>query len=79
MIEHDGELYATASQAAEWLAPAGVTPALIRDWRRRGLVTPVASLAGENVYVWADLCRVERDTRTRRRRPRSLTRTGSAA
>lgn len=58
-----GELYVTASEAVKALASVGVTLDMIRDWRRRGLVEPVARLRGRNWYRLVDLADTELELR----------------
>jgi hypothetical protein len=67
VIELHGELYATATEAAAALREAGqdVSDARVRDWKRRGLITPAAHLDGRPHYRMRDVWRVERDLRER--------------
>lgn len=65
MIVLDGVAHITAREAAELLAP-DVTTMLITDWRRRGLLTPVAQLDRANIYRYADILAVEHRTATSR-------------
>lgn len=71
-----GEWWVTAARGAYLLGP-DVTPALVRDWRRRGLVVDEHGLdrsrlsAGRRWYPLADLQRAESGT-FGRSRPRGV-------
>jgi hypothetical protein len=67
MIEHNGDIYATAPEAIQALRDAGqyVADDAVRDWRRRGLLAPVATLDRKPHYRMRDVWRVERDLRER--------------
>lgn len=67
MIEADGDLYATATEAVQALRAAGqhVADDAVRDWRRRKLLTPAVTLDGLPRYRMRDVWRVERDLRER--------------
>lgn len=69
MIELAGVRYITASEAAEYLGP-DVTPELVRDWKRRGLI--VGHRVGRCTwYRLDDLTEVEYQVRINRAgRPR---------
>lgn len=45
---------------------AGITPATLRDWRRRGLITPVGGTARRPLYAVADLHRAQQAPKSRR-------------
>ncbi len=70
----DGEVYVTAAEACERLEPK-VTPAVLRTWLHRRLVTKVCDQAGDpvrvpsptgpqNVYRWAELVAANARRRT---------------
>jgi DNA-binding transcriptional MerR regulator len=72
--DEDGcPIYADTAGAAKLLAHVGVTTARIRDWKRRGLITPAHVIQGRPIYRMADVWAAEKATRTRRTRPRCLT------
>lgn len=52
-----------APLAAAWL---GISTATLRDWRRRGLVTPVAGTERHPLYAVADLERAQQAPKPRR-------------
>lgn len=60
-----------AQQADQWRSlltggAAGITPATIRQWRRRGHLTPAGlDLRGRPLYQLADVARAELATRAR--------------
>jgi len=56
------DMLITTAQAA---ALHDVAPATIRDWRRRGILTPVATVAGRHLYRLRDVDEAEYVTRTR--------------
>ena len=51
---------------------AGVTPARIRDWKRRGLLRAIGSAKGYTGYIPIDVLRVELATRQSRKSRRCL-------
>lgn len=53
-----------APLAAAWL---GISTATLRDWRRRGLITPVAGTDRRPLYAAADLERAQQAPKPRRR------------
>ena len=69
MITVEGTSYVTADEAVDQLGP-DITAALVRDWARRGLVTPVR--VGQRAWYPLDqLWDAEHRTRTAGRgRPR---------
>lgn len=67
-VDQLGRLWVTTAQGAAELGP-DVKPALIRDWRRRGLVTPTIH-RGRAWYLKADLLAAEART-AGRTRPRA--------
>jgi hypothetical protein len=67
-VDKLGRLWVTTAQGAAELGP-DVNPALIRDWRRRGLITPTIH-RGRAWYLKADLLAAEART-AGRTRPRT--------
>jgi predicted site-specific integrase-resolvase len=55
----------TTSQAAAY---AGVSPAAVTNWRRRGHLTPVDHQHGRPIYIVLDVAKAEHATRRKARR-----------
>ena len=75
-VDRLGQLWVTTAQGAAELGP-DVKPALIRDWRRRGLIEPTLR-RGRAWYLKADLLRAEAQT-CDRTRPRARTVDGATS
>lgn len=70
--DEDGfPVYADTAGAVELLVSAGVTTDRIRDWRRRGMITPLnPDDRGRKLYRMSEVYAAERRTRQARSRPR---------
>ncbi|HEX8345041.1 MAG TPA: helix-turn-helix domain-containing protein [Actinoplanes sp.] len=71
MIEHGGQEFVTTAQAAEMLGD-DVSPTTIRDWVRRGLLSPTGRVpGGSSLFRREDVIAAEYSTRaTAQGRPR---------
>lgn len=68
MIDLDGDLIRKTWTVAESAEAAGVDPAVIRQWKHRGKLTPVNPGRGRPRFRAIDVLQAEAATRDRARR-----------
>ena len=67
---HGCDLERTPLSAVQAAKLVGVTPDVVYQWKRRGLLKAAAMLDGKPVYLGVDVQRVERETRLQRGKSR---------
>lgn len=72
MVELDGDLTHRTWSVAESAEAAGVDPAVIRQWKRRGKITPVNPGRGRPRFRALDVLKAEAATRERAHRSPDL-------